>query len=996
MAFTYIPKKNNDKKSGGFNVTKAKKNLGSRLTAAGYDLPSTEKPNFLLDILDVLSRTGYAANNTVKQIVKPDPTKNVFSAFGRGISGEERTEGAEIFQSVGLKDPLLSSIAGFALDVLNPLDPLNYIGLGTVSDVAKGSIKGSGLLAKAFGDDTAAKIVKVLGNKVDDIGAGTVGELYGKVSKVAKDTSNTALADVRKALKMSEGVSETSETVAKGVRSYDDVRTLMNDAMKAGDIKPDIKLPYRERKYLSIGFNQPAFGTPKKFHKIPGSWILADPVSKGLRAIGKTRVGNVLGKAFNTKFTPGSVPDQVIVKHLDRLGKKPVDDVVNEMMDDLVQTGAISMESGKEVYQQVRDELTTLFHKIKSKEDDFITEVSEMFKKIPQAERELVTEVVAKNSNEIYDSLSEPAKLAVDEFRNWRDGILQEYQRMGVNIEGLDDYVPFIPKRPLSKSEKGMMQSTFDTRVADDADDLLSRFDPNLRERRYEYEGASPADINKLLSKPWLREDAAELMAIRGVRAIRGQEVAQFMNDFVDQFGMVPDEIRKVLDGNIPKGYTAFVMKRSDSGKTYLLKIDTEQMINKTGTEKVMFLPEEIANVYNQYADIVFGDDKKNALLKLFDSVTTMYKKFAYLWNPGHIPRDIIGNIWNGYLMGLKNPKRYKQAIDVLTAAEKGEELIIKIGDRTFDAAKLTADARKAGILDIGGSVAETPASVVAQLKVDRTKENIFKRAGRGYSNAMRAGTRWGDATSRMAGLIDQLSKGKTFKQAVDQVRKYYFDYFDLTPFERKYMKRIFPFYTWMRKNIPLQITELLKQTWDEKPEYLRDLIAFTIGDTGVSGSMSLPYQDLNKLPITWENMQALLANTNPVVRAPLELITNLQMFTGRNIEEYPGEMRDTPFSGLLKRLGVQEVPRVEKRGLAYLVDQIPLLNSLNIVADPENARNTSRLVSMIGGPSFYDNEAASESKEYEDYKIFENFVKKLRDEGVELPTLDEIKKKRK
>ena len=58
---------------------------------------------------------------------------------------------------------------------------------------------------------------------------------------------------------------------------------------------------------------------------------------------------------------------------------------------------------------------------------------------------------------------------------------------------------------------------------------------------------------------------------------------------------------------------------------------------------------------------------------------------------------------------------------------------------------------------------------------------------------------------------MDRVSKGESFEDASKAVRKYLFDYTELAPFEQNVMKRILPFYTWSRKNIPLQISSLLK-----------------------------------------------------------------------------------------------------------------------------------------------------------------------------------------
>jgi len=70
-----------------------------------------------------------------------------------------------------------------------------------------------------------------------------------------------------------------------------------------------------------------------------------------------------------------------------------------------------------------------------------------------------------------------------------------------------------------------------------------------------------------------------------------------------------------------------------------------------------------------------------------------------------------------------------------------------------------------------------------------------------------------------MAHFIDALKKesenidpknlidlDKAASRAATRVRKFNIDYGDLTDVEKKVFKRVVPFYTWMRKNIPLQI----------------------------------------------------------------------------------------------------------------------------------------------------------------------------------------------
>jgi hypothetical protein len=47
---------------------------------------------------------------------------------------------------------------------------------------------------------------------------------------------------------------------------------------------------------------------------------------------------------------------------------------------------------------------------------------------------------------------------------------------------------------------------------------------------------------------------------------------------------------------------------------------------------------------------------------------------------------------------------------------------------------------------------------------------------------------------------------------AAMNVRGTLFDYSDLSEFERRKMKRLMPFYTWTRKNIPAQLAGLVKR----------------------------------------------------------------------------------------------------------------------------------------------------------------------------------------
>lgn len=113
---------------------------------------------------------------------------------------------------------------------------------------------------------------------------------------------------------------------------------------------------------------------------------------------------------------------------------------------------------------------------------------------------------------------------------------------------------------------------------------------------------------------------------------------------------------------------------------------------------------------------------------------------------------------------------------------------------------------------------------------------------------------------------------------ATREAKKWFIDYNDLTDFEKKFMKSVIPFYTWLRHNIANQLSAIvmypqnfsifpkLQQafTYDDPdfdpdmiPDWMKQLGMFPAGrlDTGEFAMFNpnFPYQDLNKIPLLFE-----------------------------------------------------------------------------------------------------------------------------------------------
>ncbi len=250
---------------------------------------------------------------------------------------------------------------------------------------------------------------------------------------------------------------------------------------------------------------------------------------------------------------------------------------------------------------------------------------------------------------------------------------------------------------------------------------------------------------------------------------------------------------------------------------------------------KGTYFPKEIAtqltNLQKQLERDVFKTPHK--AIELFDKVQRMWKTGVTIYSPSHHIRNLNGDIYLAALDGVVSPKPYAIATKVLHAfptRHKDLESVFNIMDpqlresalrsrpgsvvlTTRHGDKLTAEqvyqaaesqglfARAMNLEDLVGS--DSPA-----LGTFGSKFQPFR--GRLYDTATRA-SELRDHWVRLAHFIDVLTKSKSplrvsIEQAGRRVKKFHPDGMDLTGFEQNVLRRIIPFYSWMRKATPLVI----------------------------------------------------------------------------------------------------------------------------------------------------------------------------------------------
>lgn len=212
----------------------------------------------------------------------------------------------------------------------------------------------------------------------------------------------------------------------------------------------------------------------------------------------------------------------------------------------------------------------------------------------------------------------------------------------------------------------------------------------------------------------------------------------------------------------------------------------------------------------------------------------------------------------------------------------------------------------------------------------------------------------------------------------------------------------------------------------EDMPRYLRDLYAvrlpFQVGreDRDVMLGVDLPIRDLNSIrPSEWFSMMT------PFLTVPFEQAANRNVYFGRDIESYEGQTIRAPgyvqgvfkmiqaldpdapeaqmFNQIANSLGFtigydeltgQPEIRVPARS-AHILNQFVAIKNIGKLADfaMGESYDPFGVMSMLTGVTAASSteQQRTHRDQYEQYQRLQDLVRKLRDEGRPVPTLDEL-----
>lgn len=368
------------------------------------------------------------------------------------------------------------------------------------------------------------------------------------------------------------------------------------------------------------------------------------------------------------------------------------------------------------------------------------------------------------------------------------------------------------------------------------------------------------------------------------------------------------------------------------------------------------------------------GWNPQSKIVRLYDRVLSMWKSGVTIYRPAHHLRNMVGDVYLGWMDGVNSLRPYTLAArvqrsmrgsyDTLENVDElvrvgilgkqygtpmpGQVLFKNKSGVTFTAEQIGAVAHQKGLLEHANTLEDI---------IDMGDNSRIKPFGGRVQKVARGASELQNHNARLAHFIDKVMKSRgtdldeIFEQASRRARKWHPSGLDLTDFERTSMRRIIPFYSWMRKSLPLLLEGLVMnpgkalipaKIYDAMqeangvdtpgrtdpfpvdqmfPEWIRAQGVGPIsGPDGMLGSISnqsppgyvMGGMGLNPLTELMTQIESpgrsLTSSLTPALSIPIELMTGRKLFTGE------------PISGADARPGAAE---------QYIGEQIPFFSAV-------------------------------------------------------------------
>lgn len=902
---------------------------------------------------EALNGTSSQYGNVLEKIAAGDP-----------LTDDEQ----EIYKTVNR----MTNIGGLVGDVF--LDPFNAIGY-------VGKLTRAGETAK-----DASKIIETM--RSTDAFADTLNSARTIGSYIARNADEASdLGKLGKNLANIQNVGQLYKATDTGVDFVDDIAKLSELSPDAAKALNNLKMnDLHKFKVISSPFARYALGydlyigvkkTGEAISNLPGLRNITKIVSDAPLAL-KNMFDNARSvKNYMTNFGGATADNVMIQTH--KLAKKmgSVDDA-NRLVTELVERPIAWVDATKKATQeQIFNEAKSIADGIRSASDRiFMEEVAtaghqvipmglldglegksaekalenwniladsyrDAYKLNPYSDktRELGDTIRAMNST-TSDGLSYFAHTTSEEAADFLRNLKGNAQGKS-NVFGED----FDPSW-LRRSQTGLsIQDINDVVYSGDPDAIRAIFSSDMAKTVIDFTEAYPG-------AKFFTDAPEDIIRLRANRAGRVMTQATLRNQIVD-----------FIQNKALNAEDYFFKTQPKAG--YTLSDELSDLVFGKGRDvsQRIYIEDDLFKTMGEWGNLTkpyFNNSVIQSAVHVWDEMNRFLRKTFLVSFPSYHVRNEIGNAYALALGGALTPADTATALKLMTWAKNPEKLknfkIISKSGAIYTGEDILNMAQKTDVIGTTRNMVENAAgsNIASNIiggwrKITKSAEGatipgkIANKTGEVIEGLMDASP-WNAILSsagsalenhaRLTMFVNRLRGGDTVLDAAADVKKYLFDYSDLSTFETNVVKRVAFFYTWARKNLFLQLGNITSQLnrnilktseainqsgglmnfFQQAPtpvveeryqsDYLGNLpkVTLSVDPTGRKASYwslanFIPSMDVFEPVIAAQKeggAGALFRNIaegfTPLLRIPLELGANRSFFTDSTIEDYPGE----------------------------------------------------------------------------------------------------------
>lgn len=649
------------------------------------------------------------------------------------------------------------------------------------------------------------------------------------------------------------------------------------------------------------------------------------------------------------------------------------------------------------------------------------------------AERARITENIAKSAEARYakslaTSSTSQNKVLADRVRRAGDqaarGAMTKARRKELFLMDTEDYVPRVATKEAKKQE---------ARLGRPPTGMSQAFNQGGAIKVRSRPTASIEELNEAAGYKMFETNPVGLVAKRAVDAQRAVSERSLLEDLAG--AVLPDGTPLVIKGG----------RAADRPQDYV-KI-------KAGSGGDWYAPAPIAKDLEAMQALVVNDDALKSYGEFLDRWQKAWKANATLPIVGGVSffsRNAQTNLLLNYIAGYKSPRLYAEATKIQRAVGRVKKGTGKVDEASLRAAglderqaKIVLDAVDEGVLNTGffdTDLASLGSSKALREGGRRTPlealaDNRITRPGKKINSAV-------ENNARLAHFIGALEATGSVQDAALSVKKYLFDYGDLTPFERTVFKRTIGFYTFMRKNTALMVGQAvenpgrlarIERTQDTllndedgstlgsglAPDYaigggqapLRSGLARALslgGSTPIVGRLDGPVSSAIETVLPAVQAAALVPGLRELLPESLRHEDGaagvargvLNVPSGGPVELVKFLAEQTTGQSLFTGAPLQDDKATTVRRLASILTPLyakeeRLLKAAKDVADGGDTADASRvklLNALLGLSTTTVDEKATKASQTRANFAIQDALTKLKEKGVNVPTVDELR----